>query len=106
MINNPFAKSGTCMCQCCSSKTYLYNDGGNRNRFCGNCGNKLDWPEASLTDWNDPEQCLPTPRTNVIVRYDDREFKARFSNDKYWMDRDALVYLRTPDIWRYDEGGG
>lgn len=40
-INNPFAQSGTCMCQYCSSKTYLYNNSGNRNRFCGNCGNKL-----------------------------------------------------------------
>lgn len=28
MLNNPFAKSGTCMCQCCSSKTYLYNIAG------------------------------------------------------------------------------
>lgn len=101
-INNPFAKSSTCMCQCCSSKTYLYNNSGNRNRFCGNCGNKLDWPEASLTDWNDPELCLPTPSSNVIARYDDNEYEEYYSASGKWMARDALLYCRTPDVWRYD----
>ena len=103
MSNNPFAKSGTCMCQCCSSKTYLYNNGGNRNRFCGNCGNRLDWPKASLTDWNDPEQCLPTPGSDIVARYDDNEVEEYYSIvGGKWMGRTALVYYRTPDAWRYD----
>lgn len=102
MSNNPFAKSGTCMCQYCSSKTYLYNDDGNRNRFCGNCGNKLDWPEASLTDWNDPERCLPTTNSNVIARYGDDEYEEYYSTSGKWMSRDESLYCRTPDVWRYD----
>lgn len=101
-INNPFAQSGTCMCQYCSSKTYLYNNSGNRNRFCGNCGNKLDWPEASLTDWNDPERCLPTPNSNVIAKYDDDEYEEYYSTSGKWMSRDGSLYCRTPDVWRYD----
>lgn len=65
-------------------------------------GNELDWPEASLTDWNDPEQCLPTPNSNVIARYDDNEYKEYYSTSGKWISRDALIYYRTPDVWRYD----
>ena len=45
MSNNPFAEEGFISCQCCGSGEYLYNEDGNRNGYCGNCGARLDWPE-------------------------------------------------------------
>ena len=45
MINNPFAEEGIIACQCCDSGEYLYNEDGNRNCYCGNCGARIDWPE-------------------------------------------------------------
>lgn len=55
-----------------------------------------------MTDWNDPEQCLPTPNSNVITRYDDDEYEEYYSASGRWIARDALIYYRTPDVWRYD----
>lgn len=30
-------------CWCCGSGEYLYNEDGNRNDFCGQCGQRIDW---------------------------------------------------------------
>ena len=45
MINNPFADDGIIACQCCGSGEYLYNEDGNLNNFCGQCGTRIDWQE-------------------------------------------------------------
>ena len=33
------------VCPCCGSGEYLYNEDGNRNSFCGQCGQAIDWTE-------------------------------------------------------------
>jgi hypothetical protein len=45
MINDPFAEEGIIACQYCGSGEYLYNEDGNHNNFCGQCGARIDWPE-------------------------------------------------------------
>jgi len=30
-------------CLTCGSGEYLYNEDGNRNRYCGQCGQRIDW---------------------------------------------------------------
>lgn len=30
-------------CARCGSGEYLYNEDGNRNTYCGQCGQKIDW---------------------------------------------------------------
>lgn len=30
-------------CNSCGSGEFLYNEDGNRNRFCGQCGKAIDW---------------------------------------------------------------
>lgn len=45
MINNPFVEDGIISCQCCGSGEYLFNEDGNRNNFCGQCGARIDWQE-------------------------------------------------------------
>lgn len=30
-------------CPGCGSREYLYNDDGNRNEFCGQCGQTIKW---------------------------------------------------------------
>lgn len=32
-------------CWNCGSGEYLYNEDGNRNDYCGQCGQKIDWGE-------------------------------------------------------------
>ena len=32
-------------CAGCGSGEYLLNEDGNRNRFCGQCGQAIDWEE-------------------------------------------------------------
>lgn len=49
MINNPFAEDGIVSCQCCGSGEYLYNEDGNQNGYCGNCGARIDWPEDDMS---------------------------------------------------------
>lgn len=34
-------------CQNCKSGEYLYNEDGNRNSFCGQCGKAIDWGEEA-----------------------------------------------------------
>lgn len=36
-------------CPNCGSGEYLYNEDGNRNSFCGQCGKALDWSEEAET---------------------------------------------------------
>lgn len=45
MINNPFAEEGIIACQYCGSGEYLFNEDGNLNNFCGQCGARIDWQE-------------------------------------------------------------
>lgn len=33
------------VCACCGSGEYLFNEDGNYNRYCGNCGQAIDWSE-------------------------------------------------------------
>ena len=30
-------------CPCCGSGEYLHNEDGNEQRFCGQCGQAIDW---------------------------------------------------------------
>lgn len=30
-------------CACCGSGEYLFNEDGNQNSYCGNCGQAIDW---------------------------------------------------------------
>lgn len=103
MLNNPFVNPYEVCCQCCKSEDGLRNLNNKPNNFCGNCGAKIDWPVASLTDWNDTEQTLPKPGSFVIVKYEDNgEYDLCYGHNERWMDRDALCYYRTPEFWRYD----
>ena len=45
--NNPFAEEGVIACQFCRSGEWLYNEDGAPNAFCGQCGRRITWPEAS-----------------------------------------------------------
>lgn len=45
-------------CACCGSGEYLFNEDGNYNRYCGNCGQAIDW-DAEFDDGGDgPEDYL------------------------------------------------
>ena len=52
MINNPFAEDGIVACQNCGSGEYLYNEDGNRNNYCVQCGTRIDWPEDNDEESN------------------------------------------------------
>ena len=32
-------------CPCCGSGEYLYNEDGNANAYCGQCGQAIKWPD-------------------------------------------------------------
>ena len=36
-------ESGVLACPSCGSGEYLHNEDGNRCRFCGQCGQAIDW---------------------------------------------------------------
>ena len=41
----PFEDDLSCMfCRSCRSGEYLYNEDGVRNEYCGQCGQRIDWP--------------------------------------------------------------
>lgn len=101
MINNPFAEDGIVSCQCCGSGEYLYNEDGNQNGYCGNCGARIDWPETKLDDWNVPTINLPKPCSTVMAKYGEQEVKVWYSMKGNWMPDDVLAYLKVPDAWRY-----
>lgn len=102
MINNPFAEESIISCQCCGSGEYLYNEDGNRNSYCGQCGTRIDWPEENLDGWNDIELNPPKESGDYMVKYNHGEpFKAYFSSKLMWMADGAFTYLAAPDYWRY-----
>lgn len=101
MINDPFTDDGVIACQCCGSGEYLYNEDGNRNGYCGNCGARIDWPEVELDDWNIPAVNLPKPCNTVMAKYGEREFKVWYSKYGNWMPDGVMTYLKPPDCWRY-----
>lgn len=39
-------------CACCGSGEYLFNEDGSYNRYCGNCGQAIDW-DAEFDDGGD-----------------------------------------------------
>lgn len=101
MTNNPFAEEDILACQCCGSGEYLYNEDGNRNSYCGQCGIRIDWPEVKLTDWNVPTINLPKPCSIVMAKYKEREVRVWYSMKGNWMPDKGLTYLKVPDVWRY-----
>lgn len=45
-------------CACCGSGEYLFNEDGSYNRYCGNCGQAIDW-DTEFDDGGDGlEDCL------------------------------------------------
>lgn len=42
---HPYWTGNSAACSYCASAQFLYNEGGRRNRFCGECGQMLDWED-------------------------------------------------------------
>lgn len=42
---HPDGDLGILACPTCSSGEYFHNEDGNRNRYCGQCGQIIDWPD-------------------------------------------------------------
>lgn len=42
---HPDEEEGILSCQRCGSGEYLYNEDGNKNNYCGQCGQKLVWQQ-------------------------------------------------------------
>lgn len=40
---SPYIDDNVLACPYCGSGEYLHNEDGNLNKFCGNCGQALDW---------------------------------------------------------------
>mgnify|MGYP000245578623 FL=1 len=40
---SPYIDDNILACPCCGSGEYLENEDGNENRYCGQCGQRLDW---------------------------------------------------------------
>lgn len=104
MINNPFADDGIIACQYCGSGEYLYNEDGNRNNFCGQCGHKIDWLDEGWFNTKDKLPDIPKNgfcSENVCAKYeDDLEIVAYMSFNGRWFDLDTNE-LEPPDCWRY-----
>lgn len=102
MINNPFADDGIIACQCCGSGEYLYNEDGNHNNFCGQCGHKIDWPEENKNGWKSTNADLPEYGVLCQIRYKDgREDTAVLSSRIGWHTEGVLNTIKSPDYWRY-----
>lgn len=43
MPPHPDGNTEILACPTCGSGEYLYNEDGNRNRYCGQCGQRIDW---------------------------------------------------------------
>lgn len=101
MINNPFADDGIIACQCCDSGEYLYNEDGNQNGYCGNCGARIDWPEEN-DGWKSTNIELPKYGVPCQIRYKDgREDTAVLSSYVGWHEVGVLYAVKEPDYWRY-----
>ena len=44
----PDGDAGVMACPSCGSGEYLHNEDGNRCRFCGQCGQAIDWTEPEV----------------------------------------------------------
>ena len=44
----PDGDAGVLACPSCGSGEYLHNEDGNRCRFCGQCGQAIDWTEPEV----------------------------------------------------------
>ena len=101
MINNPFAEEGIIACQYCGSGEYLYNEDGNRNSYCGQCGSKIDWPEDG-DGWKSTNADLPKYGVLCQIKYKDgREDTAVLSSYVGWHTEGVFNTLKAPDYWRY-----
>ena len=106
MINNPFAEEGIIACQYCGSGEYLYNEDGNRNNYCGQCGSKIDWPEDDNKRWRKVSSETPYVSPSVMCS-DDVEIKFKdghtsvgfISFDGRWFNHDCDE-IKRPDCWR------
>lgn len=47
---SPYPDENVIACANCGSGEYLYNEDGNENRFCGLCGQAIDWSEDGRYD--------------------------------------------------------
>ena len=52
------------VCPSCGSGEYLYNEDGNRNSFCGQCGQAIDWTEPK-----EMVNCCPVCDAPSVGRY-------------------------------------
>lgn len=101
MINDPFAEDGVIACQYCGSGEYLYNEDGNHNNFCGQCGTRIDWPENE-DGWKSTNTDLPKYGVPCQIRYKDgREDTAVLSSYIGWHTEGVFNTLKEPDYWRY-----
>ena len=106
MINDPFAEDGIVSCQCCGSGEYLYNEDGNQNGYCGNCGARIDWPEDDNKRWRKVSSETPYVSPSVMcsddveVKFKDGHTSVGFiSFDGRWFDHDCDE-IKRPDCWR------
>lgn len=44
---HPDGDESICACPSCGSGEYLYNEDGNHNNFCGQCGQAIDWGDEA-----------------------------------------------------------
>lgn len=44
---HPFRTGNSAACPYCASAQFLYSKDGRRNRYCGECGQMLDWEDDS-----------------------------------------------------------
>lgn len=51
-------------CPRCGSGEYLHNEDGNRNSFCGQCGQAIDWTKPE-----DEVRCCPVCGAPSVERY-------------------------------------
>ena len=101
MINDPLAEEGIIACQYCGSGEYLYNEDGNRNSYCGQCGSKSDWPEDE-DGWKSTNADLPKYGVLCQIKYKDgREDTAVLSSYVGWHSEGVFSAIKEPDYWRY-----
>ena len=106
MINNPFAEDGIVACQNCGIGEYLYNENGNLNNFCGQCGARIDWPEDDNKRWRKVSSETPYVSPSVMcsddveVKFKDGHTSVGFiSFDGRWFNHDCDE-IKRPDCWR------
>ena len=107
MINSPFAEEGIVECQWCHSGEWLENKDGDRNNFCGQCGNKIDWPEEDGDKrWRKVSNEIPYMSSSVMcsddveVKFDDGHISVGFvAFTGQWFNHDCDE-IKKPAYWR------